>query len=101
MQNHRRPLVAQAFRPANGRRAALKGGATCNFATRSKGLRYLAAAGGVVIAALGASSVYRMLSGPHFEGYALVLGSAMVLQGALTIGAFAELQHFRMAGGQE
>src|SRR5882672_3417972 len=28
LQNHRRPLVAQAFRPANGRRAALKGCAT-------------------------------------------------------------------------
>src|SRR5437867_9724778 len=27
-QNQRRPLVAQAFRPANGRRAALKGCAT-------------------------------------------------------------------------
>jgi hypothetical protein len=51
---------------------------------RHKGLRYLTAAGGVALAGLGASWVYRILSGPHFEGYALVLGSAMVLQGALT-----------------
>src|SRR6266849_7453691 len=51
---------------------------------RPKGLRYLTAAGGVALAGLGASWVYRMLSGPHFEGYALVLGSAMVLQGTLT-----------------
>src|SRR2546422_2980543 len=34
LQNQRRPLVAQAFRPANGRRAALKGCATSNVATR-------------------------------------------------------------------
>src|SRR5882672_10584823 len=49
LQNQRRPLVAQAFRPANGRRAALhpnaaaalgtpalKGCATVNLATLSK-----------------------------------------------------------------
>jgi mono/diheme cytochrome c family protein len=34
--NWRRPLVAQAFRPANGRRAALKGCATFNGARRYK-----------------------------------------------------------------
>jgi hypothetical protein len=53
-----------------------------------KGLRYAAAAGGAAIAALGASSVYSTVSGPHFEGYALVLGSALIVQGLLALAAF-------------
>jgi hypothetical protein len=54
-----------------------------------KGLRYAAAAGGAAIAALGASSIYSTVTGPHFEGYALVLGSLLVIQGLLTLIAFA------------
>jgi hypothetical protein len=54
-----------------------------------RGLRYAAAAGGAAIAALGASSVYSTVSGPHFEGYALVLGSMLIIQGLLTLIAFA------------
>jgi len=53
-----------------------------------KGLRYAAAAGGAAIAALGTSSIYSTVSGPHFEGYALVLGSLLVIQGLLTLMAF-------------
>jgi hypothetical protein len=53
-----------------------------------KGLRYAAAAGGAAIAALGASSIYSTVSGPHFEGYALVLGSMLVIQGLLTLITF-------------
>jgi len=54
-----------------------------------KGLRYLTAAGGAGIVALGASTLYGTVSGPHFEGYALVLGSALVIQGLLTLTLFA------------
>ena len=54
-----------------------------------RGLRYAAAAGGAGIAALGASSVDGTVSGPHFEGYALVLGSMLVIQGLLTLVTFA------------
>lgn len=57
-----------------------------------RGLRYAAAAGGAAIAASGAASVYSAVSGPHFEGYALVLGSALVVQGLLTLTAFAGLR---------
>jgi hypothetical protein len=46
--------------------------------------RFAAAAGGVVLAALGAWSAYRALSSDHFEGYALVLGTALAVQGLLT-----------------
>ena len=56
-----------------------------------EGLRCAPAAGGALVAALGARSVYATMSGPHFEGYALVLGSAMVLQGLLTLATFARL----------
>jgi len=56
-----------------------------------RGLRYAAAAGGAAIAALGASSIYSAVSAPHFEGYALVLGSMLVIQGLLTLITFAGL----------
>ena len=56
-----------------------------------KGLRYAVAAGGAAIAALGSSSVYSTVSGPHFEGYAFILGSTLVVQGLLTLIAFAGL----------
>ena len=59
-------------------------------------LRYATAAGGAALAALGAWWVYRTLSGPHFEGYALVLGSAMVVQGLLTLATFARAQDSSM-----
>ena len=51
-------------------------------------LRYAAAAGGAAIVALGAASVYSTVSGPHFEGYALALGSMLVIQGVLTLVTF-------------
>jgi hypothetical protein len=68
------------------------------YASSPKRLRYMTIAGGLALAGLGASAVYSTLSGPHFEGYALVLGSAMVLQGTLTIGLFSGWQKLRMAG---
>jgi len=54
------------------------------FATGSAGLRYVVLGGGLLITLLGAQSIYSTVSGPHFEGYALVLGSMLVVQGALT-----------------
>lgn len=46
--------------------------------------RYLVTAGGLVMLWLGASSLTRMLRGPHFEGFVLVIGAALIVQGALT-----------------
>jgi hypothetical protein len=40
--------------------------------------------GGAAIAWLGGSWAYGTVSGSHFEGHALVLGTALALQGALT-----------------
>jgi hypothetical protein len=53
-------------------------------AARSAALRYTVTAAGAGVALLGATAVYGTVSGPHFEGYALVLGAALVVQGALT-----------------
>jgi len=42
-------------------------------------------AGGIGIFGVGGLWVYATVSGSHFEGYALVLGSALAMQGALTV----------------
>ena len=55
------------------------------FLARTAPVRYAALAGAFAIALAGALSVFNTLSGPHFEGYALVLGSALVVQGVLTL----------------
>ena len=55
---------------------------------RGASTRWPLLAGGVAIILVGASWVRDTVSGPHFEGYALVLGAALVVQGALTLGAF-------------
>lgn len=65
------------------------------YSAGAKNLRYLVVTGGIVLACMGAVSVYTTLAGAHFEGYALVLGSAMVLQGTLTLLALARLEHAR------
>jgi hypothetical protein len=54
-------------------------------AGRAAALRPLVLAGGVVVGLFGAWWVYSTASSPHFEGYALVLGSMLVVQGALTL----------------
>src|SRR5262245_10348817 len=51
-------------------------------------LRYALLAGGGVLAAIGAWMVRDTLASAHFEGYALVLGAMLTVQGALTFGAF-------------
>ena len=68
---------------------ALWSGTRLRQAISGQGARYLVAVSGVIIAALGASAVYRTLVGPHFEGYAIVLGFAMIVQGLLTVIRFA------------
>ena len=61
-------------------------------------LRLVVSAAGGVLAVIGVWMVRNTLTSSHFEGYALVLGSVLIVQGALTIGAFLRLQDFRMAG---
>ena len=47
--------------------------------------RLLLAAGGATIAWVGGAWAYGTVSGMHFEGHALVLGTTLALQGALTV----------------
>jgi hypothetical protein len=52
-------------------------------------LRAGAAIGGALLAAIGVWMVRDTLASPRFEGYALVLGAMLVMQGILTLAAFA------------
>ena len=56
---------------------------------RSRALRALATSGAVVIAVLGARAIYSTLAGPHFEGYALVLGAMLIVQAVLSVVALS------------
>ncbi len=55
-------------------------------------LRFVVMAGAVGIIWLGYSSISSMLRGPHFEGFVVIIGGALMLQGALTL---ATLLQFR------
>ena len=48
-------------------------------------MRWLLVPGAVAVMWLGATWAYATAHGPHFEGYALVLGSVLVVQGAVTL----------------
>jgi hypothetical protein len=50
--------------------------------------RILAVTGAAGIVWAGGAAVSNTLAGPHFEGYALIIGVALVLQGLLTTGQF-------------
>lgn len=45
-------------------------------------------AGGAALALLGGWMIQQTLASPHFEGYALVVGAMLVLQGAIAVVVF-------------
>jgi len=47
--------------------------------------RTLVLVGAIAVGLLGASAVMRILGAPHFEGFVLIIGSALVVQGMLAI----------------
>ena len=51
-------------------------------------VRALLSVGAIGMIWLGTSSILRMLRAPHFEGFVLVIGAALVLQGILTLFSF-------------
>ena len=63
-------------------------------------IRRLLLVGGVAIICVGGSSVYATVTGPHFEGYAVLLGSVLVIQGVLTLLRFLNLREFASAARQ-
>src|SRR5258708_30701297 len=52
-------------------------------------LRNAVIAGGAALALLGGWMIQQTLASPHFEGYALLLGAMLVLQGTLTVVVFS------------
>jgi len=58
-------------------------------------LRIVVAAGGSALAATGVWMVRETLASTHFEGYALVLGAMLLVQGTLTLAAFARTSLLR------
>ena len=48
-------------------------------------MRWLLVPGAAAVIWLGATWAYATVHGSHFEGYALVLGSVLVIQGAVTL----------------
>ena len=47
--------------------------------------RNLVLTGAVGAALLGAAAILRTLDAPHFEGFVLIIGAALIVQGALTV----------------
>jgi hypothetical protein len=66
-------------------------------ATAALILRRTAFVGALVVGALGGWMVRDTLTSAHFEGYALVLGSMLLVQAALTIAVFLKRSVFRTA----
>jgi len=60
-------------------------------------LRMLVAAGGAILVGLGVWMIRGTLASDHFEGYALVLGAMLGLQGSLTLVTFLGLRDLRHA----
>jgi len=59
--------------------------ATVNAVLQATAWRLLALAGAAGIVWAGSRAVAETVSSPHFEGYALIIGTSLVLQGLLTV----------------
>ena len=64
---------------------SLLAGAVINQWLRQSSLRVVTLAGAVALAWAGTSAVLANINGTHFEGYALIIGALLILQGVLTI----------------
>jgi hypothetical protein len=58
--------------------------------------RALLVAGAVALGLFGATAVERIMKTPHFEGFVLVIGSALVAQGVLTVVVVLRPRHGKM-----
>jgi hypothetical protein len=67
---------------------ALQSILTIGFISRrlgGRGARIVLAAGAMGVVAAGARAIAGNLTRPHFEGYALIIGAALILQGLVTL----------------
>ena len=53
-------------------------------------VRLVVMLGAVAVASLGIAAFVRTSQATHFEGFVLIIGSALLLQGALTVGALSK-----------
>jgi hypothetical protein len=58
--------------------------------------RALLAAGAVALGLCGAAAVERIMEGPHFEGFVLLIGCVLVTQGLLTVVVVFRPRHGKM-----
>ena len=59
--------------------------AVANRVLASRPWKMLTAVGACAVIFMGASGVVAQFTGPHFEGYIVIIGSALVAQGLLTL----------------
>ena len=64
---------------------SLLAGAVINQWLRQPSFRVVTLLGAVALAWAGTSAVLANINGTHFEGYALIIGALLILQGVLTI----------------
>jgi len=57
-------------------------------------LRLIVVLGALAIGYIGAMNVFHILRAPHFEGFVLVIGAALIVQGILTLATLARKQYF-------
>jgi hypothetical protein len=55
--------------------------------------RALVLTGAALISLLGASAIVRILQSPHFEGFVLLIGLSLILQGCCTIAILLRMRH--------
>ena len=55
--------------------------------------RALVSIGAVGAAILGVTAIKRILDAPHFEGFVLIIGLALIVQSALTLGVVLRIRH--------
>ncbi len=57
----------------------------CTFLSGPSAFRSVVTMGAVAMAFLGGSAILRMLGAQHFEGFVLIIGAALIMQGILTV----------------
>ncbi|HEY6454690.1 MAG TPA: hypothetical protein VIY90_05340 [Steroidobacteraceae bacterium] len=56
-------------------------------------LRVIVLAGAVGVALLGAAAIIRILNAPHFEGFVLLIGAALIAQGMMALLVVGGVRH--------
>jgi hypothetical protein len=55
--------------------------------------RVIVLAGAVAVAVLGAAAIIRILNAPHFEGFVLLIGAALIVQGMMALVVVGGARH--------